>query len=441
MQEVQSAAINHNEGEGFNSMASDNHIVISAAPRARFSNPWTIVFGAAISLAFGAVPIVQYTFGLFMQPLEAEFGWNRAELSLGIASVQFISIPSVLLVGWAMDRWGVRRVIGPLIFLFAINVALLSFTSSLVMFVGLYALFGVTSAGLNPIGYLKSISTFMHRRNGLAIGLALSGTAVGAAIVPNFAQFVISEYGWRSAYLILALLPALVALPFTLLFIREPTASSPASVGAVESAQLAPTNTLVGLTVREAFRTRSFWILASTLFLVSSVINGTIAHAVPYLVDQDYSPNDAASVLAGVGLASIVGRISSGYFFDRFFASHVAVFFFVLLIIGLYLLDSVQAPNIAMFCVGLTLGFEMDMIGYLVPRYFGLKKFGQIYALLFGTLNGGGAFGPLAMGGIYAWQGSYNLAFIGFGVMLMTACVLVLRLPAYPYQSFASKSG
>lgn len=441
MQEVQSAAINHNEGEGFNSMASDNHIVISAAPRARFSNPWTIVFGAAISLAFGAVPIVQYTFGLFMQPLEAEFGWNRAELSLGIASVQFISIPSVLLVGWAMDRWGVRRVIGPLIFLFAINVALLSFTSSLVMFVGLYALFGVTSAGLNPIGYLKSISTFMHRRNGLAIGLALSGTAVGAAIVPNFAQFVISEYGWRSAYLILALLPALVALPFTLLFIREPTASSPASVGAVESAQLAPTNTLVGLTVREAFRTRSFWILASTLFLVSSVINGTIAHAVPYLVDQDYSPNDAASVLAGVGLASIVGRISSGYFFDRFFASHVAVFFFVLLIIGLYLLDSVQAPNIAMFCVGLTLGFEMDMIGYLVPRYFGLKKFGQIYALLFGTLNGGGAFGPLAMGGIYAWQGSYNLAFIGFGVMLMTACVLVLRLPAYPYQSLASKSG
>ena len=441
MQEVQSAVINHNEGEGFNSMASDNHIVISAAPRARFSNPWTIVFGAAISLAFGAVPIVQYTFGLFMQPLEAEFGWNRAELSLGIASVQFISIPSVLLVGWAMDRWGVRRVIGPLIFLFAINVALLSFTSSLVMFVGLYALFGVTSAGLNPIGYLKSISTFMHRRNGLAIGLALSGTAVGAAIVPNFAQFVISEYGWRSAYLILALLPALVALPFTLLFIREPTASSPASVGAVESAQLAPTNTLVGLTVREAFRTRSFWILASTLFLVSSVINGTIAHAVPYLVDQDYSPNDAASVLAGVGLASIVGRISSGYFFDRFFASHVAVFFFVLLIIGLYLLDSVQAPNIAMFCVGLTLGFEMDMIGYLVPRYFGLKKFGQIYALLFGTLNGGGAFGPLAMGGIYAWQGSYNLAFIGFGVMLMTACVLVLRLPAYPYQSLASKSG
>jgi len=441
MQEVQSAAINHNEGEDFNSMASDNHIVISASPRARFSNPWTIVFGAAISLAFGAVPIVQYTFGLFMQPLEAEFGWNRAELSLGIASVQFISIPSVLLVGWAMDRWGVRRVIGPLIFLFAINVALLSFTSSLVMFVGLYALFGVTSAGLNPIGYLKSISTFMHRRNGLAIGLALSGTAVGAAIVPNFAQFVISEYGWRSAYLILALLPALVALPFTLLFIREPTASSPASVGAVESAQLAPTNTLVGLTVREAFRTRSFWILASTLFLVSSVINGTIAHAVPYLVDQDYSPNDAASVLAGVGLASIVGRISSGYFFDRFFASHVAVFFFVLLIIGLYLLDSVQAPNIAMFCVGLTLGFEMDMIGYLVPRYFGLKKFGQIYALLFGTLNGGGAFGPLAMGGIYAWQGSYNLAFIGFGVMLMTACVLVLRLPAYPYQSLASKSG
>ena len=204
---------------------------------------------------------------------------------------------------------------------------------------------------------------------------------------------------------------------------------------------MAPTNTLVGLTVREAFRTRSFWILASTLFLVSSVINGTIAHAVPYLVDQDYSPNDAASVLAGVGLASIVGRISSGYFFDRFFASHVAVFFFVLLIIGLYLLDSVQAPNIAMFCVGLTLGFEMDMIGYLVPRYFGLKKFGQIYALLFGTLNGGGAFGPLAMGGIYAWQGSYNLAFIGFGVMLMTACVLVLRLPAYPYQSLASKSG
>jgi len=422
-------------------MASNSHTVNSSSPPSRFSNPWTIVLGAAISLAFGAVPIVQYTAGLFMQPLEAEFGWNRAELSLGISSVQFISIPSVLLVGWAMDRWGVRRVIGPLIFLFSINVALLSFTNSLVMFVALYALFGITSAGLNPVGYLKSISTFINRRNGLAIGLALSGTAVGAAIVPNLAQFVISEYGWRTAYVALALLPLLVALPFTLLFVREPAASAATSVRAVELARLAPANSLVGLTVREAFRTRSFWILALALFLVSSVINGTIAHAVPFLVDQDYSATDAASVLAGVGLASIVGRISSGYFFDRFFASHVAVFFFVLLIFGLYLLDSLQAPNIAMFCVGLTLGFEMDMIGYLVPRYFGLKKFGQIYAILFGALNGGGAFGPLVMGGIYTWQGSYHLAFMGFGLMMAAACVLILRLPPYPYQNLANKPG
>ena len=108
-----------------------------AAPR----HPWTIVLGSAIALAFCAVPILQYTYGLFMKPLEAEFGWNRVELSLGISSVQFISIPSVFAVGWAMDRWGIKRVIGPLILLFAVNVALMAILNSLTMFIALYALF------------------------------------------------------------------------------------------------------------------------------------------------------------------------------------------------------------------------------------------------------------------------------------------------------------
>jgi MFS family permease len=406
--------------------------VTHAQVRAPAFNPWSIVLGSAITLAFGAVPILQYTSGLFMQPLQAEFGWNRVELSLGISSVQLISIPSVFAVGWAMDRWGIKRVIAPLILLFAVNVALMATMQSLTMFVALYALFGVTSSGLNPVGFLKSISAFVHVRRGLAIGLALSGTALGAAIVPKFAEFMIEGHGWRAAYLALAMLPALVALPSALIFLREPGSTARDARPAM-SAEQHLAEELPGLTMRQALLTRSFWLLAGTIFLVSAVLNGTIAHAVPFLVDSGYTAADAASVLAGVGLASVVGRISSGYLFDRFFASYVAVFFFLICMAGLFLLADLRSAAVAMICVGLTLGFELDMVGYLVPRYFGLKKFGQIYGLLFGALNAGGAAGPLVMGGIYTLQGSYLVAFVGFGLMLLVACLLVMNLPSYSY--------
>ena len=365
-----------------------------------------------------------------MKPLEAEFGWNRAELSLGISLTQSIGIFSVFAVGWAMDRWGVKRVIGPLIFLFAVNVALLATMSSLRMFVALYVMFGLTSSGLSPVGFLKSISAFFDERRGLAIGLALSGTALGAAFVPRFAELMISEHGWRTAYLALALLPALVALPATLLLVREPTAAAAAE----PDAQLEPVSDLPGLTIRQALATRPFWLLAATVFFVSAVINGTSAHAVPFLTDHGYTANAAAAVLTGIGFASVVGRIGSGYLFDRLFAPYVATFFFVLMIIGLYLLADLRSATLAMILVGLTLGLELNIVGYLVPRYFGLKRFGEIYGLMFGALNGGGAVGPLIMGTVYTAYGSYRYAFVAFGVMLLCACVLVCTLGPYVYE-------
>jgi predicted MFS family arabinose efflux permease len=302
----------------------------------------------------------------------------------------------------------------------------------LTTFLAIYALFGFTSSSLNPIGFLKSISAHIEDRRGLAIGLTLSGTAVGAALVPQFAQYMIARHGWRTAYLALACLPALVALPSTLLFVREPQSGSRKSR---ERSDPAPVSggELTGLTFREALVTRSLWLVAGALFLVSAVINGTTAHAVPFLVDHHYTAQGAASVLAGVGLASVIGRIGSGFMFDRFFAPYVAVFFFGLLIVGLFLLAGLQSAAIAMICVGLTLGFELDMVGYLVPRYFGLRKFGQIYALLFGSLNAGGAVGPLIMGVVYTTRGNYLPAFVAFGIMLAIASVLMLCLPRYAF--------
>ena len=408
--------------------AKADDLAIAARPR----NPWSIVLGSAIALTFGAVPILQYTSGLFMKPLESEFGWNRVELSLGISSVQFISIPSVFLVGWAMDRWGIKWVICPLIALFAINVALMATLNSLTMFIALYVLFGFTSSSLNPIGFIKSIAAYIDDHRGLAIGFTLSGTALGAAIVPQFAEYMISHYGWRTAYIALAFLPALVALPSTLLFVREPISRAQQKLKRMKVYD--PTRAeLEGLTLKEACSNPSFWLLACVLLLVSAVINGTIAHAVPFLMDNRYTARDAASVLSGVGLASVAGRIISGYLFDRFFAPYVAAFCFLILLIGIFLLSGLMSAVIAMICVGLTLGLELDMVGYLVPRYFGLKKFGQIYAFQFGALNAGGALGPLVMGAAYTMYGNYLPAFVGFGFMLATACALILKLPAYRY--------
>jgi MFS family permease len=397
-----------------------------------FASRWWIVFGATAAMLVAQGPVILYTLGLFIKPLNLEFGWDRASISAagGIAAIS--SAITVPFVGSMMDRWGVRTVLLPIVVLCAASVALIALTpKSIVAFMLFFAITGVLGAGQGPLGYAKTVAAWFDDRRGLALGITMSGIGLGAALVPQYTQFLIGNFGWRIAYLGLGLLTLIVAFPAVLLFIREP---AKAKTVADEHAQsLASENRPRDLEVREVLGGRRFWLIASALLLVSTVTQGMVVHTVPLLTDKGYSPEAAATLMIAVGLSTMVGRLLSGYLVDRIFAPFVAAFFFLLPCVGIYLLDSTISPVAGIITIGLASGTEIDMIGFLTSRYFGMKRFGQLYGYLFASFVVGSAIGPSIMGLAFVRLHSYEPALWAFGALMVVASAAILSLGPYRY--------
>lgn len=397
-----------------------------------FQSRWWIVFGATLSMLVAQGPVILYTLGLFIKPLNQEFGWDRASISAagGIAAIcSAITIP---FVGSMMDRWGVRTVLLPIVVLCASSVALIGLTpQSVLLFMLFFAITGVLGSGQGPLGYAKCVSGWFDDRRGLALGITMSGIGLGAALVPQYTQFLIGNFGWRAAYLGLGLLTLIVAFPSVFLFIREPAkATIPAGVRAQS---LASQDRPADLEVREALGGYRFWLIACALLLVSTVTQGLVVHTVPLLTDRGYSPETAASLMIAVGLSTMVGRLLSGYLVDRIFAPFVAAFFFLLPCLGIYLLGSTISPVLGIISLGLASGTEIDMIGFLTSRYFGMKRFGQLYGYLFAFFVVGSAIGPAMMGLSFERLHSYQPALWTFGAFMIVASAAILGLGPYRY--------
>src|SRR6266850_4149426 len=199
---------------------------------AAFGSRWWIVFGATLSMLVAQGPVILYTLGLFIKPLNQEFGWDRASISAAGGIAAIFSAITIPFVGSIMDRWGVRTALLPIVVLCASSVALIALTpESVVVFMLLFAVTGVLGSGQGPLGYAKCVSAWFDDRRGLALGITMSGIGLGAALVPQYAQFLIGSFGWRVAYLGLGLLTLMVAFPAVLIFIREPAAAKTATGG------------------------------------------------------------------------------------------------------------------------------------------------------------------------------------------------------------------
>src|ERR1700759_3370855 len=169
------------------------------------------------------------------------------------------------------------------------------------------------------------------------------------------------------------------------------------------------------------------------LLLVSTVTQGLVVHTVPLLKDKDYSPEAAAALMIAVGLSTMAGRLLSGYLVDRIFAPFVATFFFLLPCLGICLLDTALSPVAGISSLGLASGTEIDMIGFLTSRYFGMKRFGQLYGFLFASFVIGSAVGPFMMGLAFERLHSYEPALWMFSAFMVLASGAILSLGPYRY--------
>jgi MFS family permease len=390
-------------------------------------NRWWVVVGSVFGLLVGNGPIMQFTFGIFLLPVTKEFGWSRSSTASALVVGLTMTAVCMPFAGRLIDRYGIRRVTLPALVLFAGCLAALGlWARTPTTFVALYALMGVAAAGQTPLPYAKAIASWFDAKRGLALGVAMSGVGLGAALVPQWAQWLVAHTGWQYAYLGLAALVLAVGVPAVALAVRE---AGPAG------AARAPGDT-PGLSGAEALKNAAFWKLALAFFAVALATNGTIAHVVPLLVDRGIAPGIAAGAMAFAGLALTGGRLFAGYLLDRLHAPYVATIFVLLPLAGIALLLAGVPPQIApvaIVLIGLGLGAEVDLIAYLLSRYLGIRCFGELYGYLFSVFMLGSGLGPWVMGVAFDRTGSYQPALGAFVVALVLACTLLLRLGPYHY--------
>jgi MFS family permease len=396
----------------------------------RFTKPWWVVVGAVTGLFVCNGPVLGFTFGVFLKPIMADTGWQRSTTSFALSFGGILSALAVPVLGRMMDRWSIRRVALPGLVVYTVFLCLMGLAPAVLwIFTLMFALAEMTSAIQTPLGYAKAISAWFDRRRGLALGIAMSGVGLGAFVVPQLAERLIERVGWRGAYVTLGLMTFVIAFPAVALWIREPRS------GEGERGGAAAIVVLPGHTVREAASATRFWMLGAAFFLVAIAINGTAAHIVPLLTDHGLSSAEAAATLGIFGLATMSGRLLGGFLVDRIFAPYVATFFFLAPIAGFAFFVGAAGilPAVGVILMGMGLGTEIDLIAFLVTRYFGQRSFGQIYGYFFMIFGLGSSFGRFLAGLIFDLAGSYNPALIGAALALVIAVILVNRLGSYLY--------
>jgi MFS family permease len=396
-----------------------------------FASRWWIVAASFSALLMGSGVINIFATGIFLGPVTQELAISRGDYTFGLFINGVTTALAVILFGWLYDRFGVRRILLPGVFLCAVATWLYStLSANLFLNYVIFGFAGLVGGAQTPMGYTTIVAQWFDRQRGIALGVATAGVGLGVVLVPQIVLALLAGYGWRVAYEGLAVGVLLLAFVPGVLFIRNPPEL-------MTSSGRADTSHLPGMTAMEAVKTWRFWLLTLTFFVAVMAINGTITNVVALLMDRGVARPQAAAALSSAGVAIVLGRAFAGWCLDRVWGPFVAIAFFGASILGMGLLASGAVGTVAivgaMLC-GAGVGAEIDLMGYMMSRYFGLKAFGKIYGLMFALFNVGTGLGPYLSGVTHDMYGSYAPILTAYMIALAVVCAMLLTLGEYAYK-------
>lgn len=419
--------------------------------RLPFFYGWLILAGSVASL--GLTYSVMYSFSVFYVALLEEFAWGRGEAA-GVYSVfMIVAGAGALGAGALSDRFGPGRVIACGGTWLAVGLLICSQVSELwqlYLAFGVLVAFGVSLAGWTPC--VTMISRWFSVRLGLALGIGSAGIGVGIMVVVPLVQILISNLGWRSAYISLAGIVFVGLLPVGLIVLRgrpedlgqkvdgtgSPaagrwTSGKPRTTRDIEvvDAEWASREWTVGA----AARTARCWLLAGVKLLGGIATQMIFVHQVVYLVDGGYDRVLAASIVGLIGLLSVVAKVFWGWAADNIGREMTYTFGCAAMVLAVGLL---ALARVAPFPGILYVYAMVFAIGYAVSAplwpvvtsdLFAGRHFGSIYGFI-NIFNGfGNALGAWLGGYVYDVTGSYTVAF-GVAVVAKAASAGVLWIVA-----------
>lgn len=397
-----------------------------------FRSGWPTLLACAAGACAGITGLAFYTFGLFVKPLSEAFGWSRGQITLGMSFITLGTVLTAPLVGWLIDRYGVRKVAAPSLIGIALAFVLVSRTGPQIAYFYAACLgVAVLGCGTSPVSWTRAVSERFVSARGLALGLTLLGSATAGVVGVPTVQWLIVNHGWRSGHLGIAAFAVLIAFPMVMLLLR-PRAAGEATGAAGE---------VSGMSLPQALRTGAFWTIAVAILLLITAQSGTIIHLVPLLTDRGLAPVEAAGLAGIMGISVFISRVIVGGLLDRFSPPLVA---------GLTLLAPVGSMIILALCgddrlaiiaavvlLGLAAGAEIDFLSFFAARHFGMRAYGRIYGWLFAMFSMGNGIGAPLVGVMYDINGGYQLAIWGAAVLFALGAALFASLAWRPIWSEA----
>ncbi len=379
---------------------------------------------------------------VFIHPLEAEFGWSRAEISFAVSINLFLYGLAAPLSGWLIDRVGTRRVMVGSLAGLALGVGLTALMHDYWQLLFLWGIVVGLSAGGTASVLSAAVATrwFVSRR-GLVLGILNSANSTGQLIFLPLMMSVILSVGWRGGSLLL-LWAALGLVPFVALWMRDdpseiglaPYTSAPA-VAAMSAAPSASEDA-EKVPLRRALKTSMFWLLAGSYFVCGGTANGLVGtHLIPHAIDRGIPEIAAAGAVGVMGGLNFVGTTFSGWIIDRVSPKKWLALIFVLRAVSLFILPFVtNFSGLFIFAViyGLDWFATVAPIIAITSDTFGKRSVGIIYGWIFVFHQVGGAFAATAAGAVRVAMGQYQYAFLAGGVMALIAAGLALSIRSVP---------
>jgi sugar phosphate permease len=409
-------------------------------------------------LALLASAGISATRAVLVLPLEREFGWDRATISLALSTNLLLFGLCGPFAGALMVRFGLRKVMLSALATLASAVAISTQMTAAWQLVALWGVMVGLGAGAMALVLGATVATrwFIERR-GLVTGVFAASTATGQLIFLPVQATVVELAGWRTALGIVASVAVVVGV-LVAVFMRD----QPSQVGllpygaedkseAAYSGSLAPTEAtdpkvaasssaaanpfqMALATLAEGLRTRDFWLLCGSFAVCGATTVGLISvHLIPASVEHGLPEVTAASMLAAMGVFDLIGTTVSGWLSDRISARALLVWYYTLRGLALLFLPAAYelgVPALAGFVVfyGLDWVATVPPTVRLVADRFGKQRVGPFFGWVFASHQLGGALAAFGAGAAHTWLGDYLVAFLVAGALCLLASGLVLGL-------------
>jgi MFS family permease len=397
-----------------------------------------IVAGAGFTIWLIGWGTYSPCFSVFFKPLLAEFGWSRAETSLAYSLSFLVQAGLGIVMGWLTDRFGPRIVMTVLGSCLGVSYLLMSQVSNLRQFQINYALVGGIGISTLSVPVMVTVARWFIKKRGLMLGVVQAGNGVGGFIFPPLAGWLILTYGWRSAYAILGIITLAGMMIAGFFLKRDPREMGQLPDGESLSMPLPekysnPGSKEAGVSLREAIRTRQFWMIAGIYCSFGFCRSTFLAHIPAHVQDLGFSLADGANILAVITGSSMFSRIGMGRVADRIGNRKAFMISFAVTTISLLwglAAHELWALYLFSFAFGVGWGNQAVLRFSLTSEVFGIASLGLVMGIMGVAESVAATFGSYWAGYIFDVLGSYQLVFwLGVGISSMGILLAWLLRP------------